>query len=515
MRDLGTMGESTFSLWCADSGLVANGSLIDKTGWDYFVEFPFNSNLEADEIHQSAIECKVQVKATDDDKGKVSISLSNLRKLITAQMPSFFVFIEFGGKPIAQKGYVVHVDNELISKVLKRLHEIEQSDLENNYNKRTMTIRYNNSHLMSNLGGKCLKELFLSYIGNDMAKYVAEKKAHLESTGFENGFAQISFIIQGEYNIKQLIDVSLGLEKTVSVKSFKGTKTRFGISSKSPFIDGVDGKLEILNLKPNTEGEIRFKEDQLSLGYTFPAKMYLSPFTVTMPQNLVKARIEGEFFDLKFNPFTGESEISFSLGEGVRLEIKKYRDALKLLSLFCTPGKRLYSELIFDNFRNLNFYTECHGHEFLFSKELLALDAACNILSYFRVADEVDTSLNEISKFSDSICVFDSLISATKKQFRVDFEVEDEKYNPHKETACVKLTSTQIGSHIFGVFVVIKGDVKINETGKYELVSSNGTIEKKIVSKRDSIIDKNDLYSAIKPIEEKYLKDYQVVVIQQ
>lgn len=54
------MGEKTFGVWCADVGLVANGSRIDKTGWDYFVEFPFNFNTDADKVHKSAIECKVQ-----------------------------------------------------------------------------------------------------------------------------------------------------------------------------------------------------------------------------------------------------------------------------------------------------------------------------------------------------------------------------------------------------------------------------------------------------------------------
>lgn len=44
MRDLGLMGESTFSLWCAEVGLIPNGSQIDKTGWDFFVEFPFDSD---------------------------------------------------------------------------------------------------------------------------------------------------------------------------------------------------------------------------------------------------------------------------------------------------------------------------------------------------------------------------------------------------------------------------------------------------------------------------------------
>ena len=95
MRDLGLMGESTFSLWCAEVGLIPNGSQIDKTGWDFFVEFPFDSDLSPKKIHKPAFECKVQVKATDKNDRKLSITLSNLRRLITAQMPAFFVFIEF------------------------------------------------------------------------------------------------------------------------------------------------------------------------------------------------------------------------------------------------------------------------------------------------------------------------------------------------------------------------------------------------------------------------------------
>ncbi|MDN7131194.1 hypothetical protein JNO04_02390 [Halomonas sp. MC140] len=136
MRDLGLMGESTFSLWCADVGLIPNGSQIDKTGWDFFIEFPFSSRITAHEIHKSAFECKVQVKATDKTQRKLPITLSNLRRLITAQMPAFFVFIEFDGKDVAQRAFVVHVDDNLISKVLERLHQVDQSEIDNNFNKR-------------------------------------------------------------------------------------------------------------------------------------------------------------------------------------------------------------------------------------------------------------------------------------------------------------------------------------------------------------------------------------------
>ncbi|HDL01167.1 MAG TPA: hypothetical protein ENH23_02930 [candidate division Zixibacteria bacterium] len=514
MRDLGTMGESTFNLWCADAGLFANGSKIDKTGWDFLVEFPFDFRADPDVIHKSAIECRVQVKSTDDNKGKISITLSNLRRLITAHMPSFFVFLEFDGQSSAERAYVLHVEEELISKVLKRLHEIEQSDKENRFNKRTITIHYNNSHLLNSLDGNSLKENFLSHIGNDMSSYIVKKRDHLASTGFENGFAQINFTTQGKDNLRKLIDVSIGVEKSAKIQSFVGTKTRFGIKSKSPFVNAVNGRLEMPDIQPNTVGEICFKEDKLTVGFSFPSKLYFSPFNKMVPKELVKARVEGDFFDLRFNPFTGEAEHSFSFGEGIRLDVYQFRDALKLLKQLCTPNKRLFSELRFAQLPVLTFNVDCHGQVYPFDKELEALKAACEILSFFDIAKGVDTSLLEISYLTESIQQFSDLIDSSNKSFKVEFNVEDASYDPKKPTACICLTSVQIGSHVFGIFIVITGEVHTNdENGKYIIHSTSYNIEKKIVVPENLAVKREDLFTEIDPIEKKYSDDFQVIVM--
>ena len=74
MRDIGEMGESAFSLWCSSVGLIANSSKIDRTGWDFYVEFPFkvDADLPKDLI-SAPTECKVQIKATDSKKRKLPI----------------------------------------------------------------------------------------------------------------------------------------------------------------------------------------------------------------------------------------------------------------------------------------------------------------------------------------------------------------------------------------------------------------------------------------------------------
>ena len=129
------MGESTFQLWCANSGLVANGSKIDKTGWDFLVEFPVSA-LSADTalVHKASIECKVQVKATEKKNRKWAVKISNLKRLVATEIPAFFVFVEFDGMESAQRAFIVHVDEILMRKVLKKVHSINQSEKENKFN---------------------------------------------------------------------------------------------------------------------------------------------------------------------------------------------------------------------------------------------------------------------------------------------------------------------------------------------------------------------------------------------
>ena len=514
MRDLGLMGESTFSLWCADVGLIPNGSQIDKTGWDYFVEFPFSAGTSCHEIHKSAFECKVQVKATDKSERKLSISLSNLRRLITAQMPAFFIFIEFDNQNTAQRAFVVHVDNNLISKVLRRLHQIDQSEKDNNYNKRTMTIHYDDNHRLHDLDGKCLKKCLLAHIGDNMAEYIASKKSHLESTGFENGFCQMTFTTVGEDSLKKLIDVSLGIEKQVDISKFKGTNTRFGILSKNPFVDAVDGNLAMPNLKPNAEGRIRFRDDKLSTGLSFNARLYISPFNTMVSDDLKKMRIEGDFFDLEFNPYTGSANYSFSLGEGIRLNVSKFRDAIKLLYLLSSSGKHVLAEFIFDGIPKLEFGVGCNNNQsFDFPKELQALDDAVKVLSEFEMTDIVDISFDEVTRYKTQICQMYSVIDTTPNLFKIEFGVDGNEYDSSKKTVCIFLISTPIGSHIFGMILAVKGNVEEADNDRYRLIADDVIIEKKIVSERDEAIPNEDLVAAIKNIEEKYDSGYMVVTM--
>lgn len=513
MRDLGTMGESTFTLWCADAGLVANGSKIDRTGWDFLVEFPFNTEEGFDNVHESAIECRVQVKATDTNKRKIAISLANLRRLVTVNMPSFIVLIEFDKSSSAKNCFILHVDNLLITKVLKRIHEVDQSPKDNNFNKRTMSISFQETNRLSMLNGNTLRDYIAREVGCNMASYVESKKQHLKSTGFETGYGTINFNALTD-KIERLVDVSLGLQKSCEIESFKVTKSRFGIDNKSPFLSNEGGRLEMPGIKPSTTGLICFKKNKFSKGYCFKAKLYISPFNKVIPDKYAKARIEGEFFDLAFHPFNGKANYNFSFGDGVKLNIFTFRDALRLLFEFSIEDNILISELKFENFPKLQFNVSCHYKEFAFNNELEILECACEILKYFDIVDDVKISLLEIINKSEAIKSFHNIITNSNVPCKVEFSIKDKKYQPSKSIASMGVVSVSIGQMVLGVVYVVTGEAKFNDNiNKFEILSDRAFLETKIISTIDTVLSEEDLIKEIELVGENYQDSYDVVIL--
>lgn len=507
------MGENTFSLWCSQAGLIANGSKVDKAGWDFYVEFPFSKNMDQTQIHASAVECKVQIKATDKIDRKLQIKLSNLRRLITAPMPAFFVFIEFDGKDVAQRAFLVHVDEILISKTLKRIHELEAVSESFDHHKRSLTIHYGPEHEIPALAGSSLKEKIKEYVPIGMSAYVAKKNQHLESTGFENGFAQINFSTSGKENLIDLIDVSIGLKKSVQVSKFEGFHTRFGIKSKSPMFDCQEGRLEILEIKPTATGSIRFREDKLSPGLVFLCRVYSSPLNVIAPDELVKFRVEADCFDISISPFTGAAEYRMNAGAGVRLPINQLRDLIRLVHALTSSAKKIFVDISLGKGQLLNFSLNAKDKPFEYGKVLESLNAAQKICDFFEVNEPIKVSLEEMALHADSIIQFCSAISADSFLFRCDFSVRDEGYDSNKKTACIFMSSTKIGRRVFGFIIALSGAVLVLDDGRYSLLASDAKIERRIISDEEGVIRKEDLIQAFDDVEKIYADDCEVVTM--
>lgn len=511
MRDLGLLGENAFSSWCHQVGLIPNPSIIDKTGWDFYVQFPQVDDLSVSKLHKSIFECKVQVKATDKRERKLAITLSNLRQLATSQMPSFYVFLEFDGKNEVQKAFILHLDNNIIYSILERIHKIEQNNKKNNLNKRTMTLKYDESNELELLDGQNLKENLLAYIGEDYSKYINEKAKFLETCGFEDGYGTIQFSLSGEDSIKKIIDVSLGLEEELDVENLVSIEQRFGIPSKNPEFELKTAKLKLGMLAPK-KGKIHFKEDQLSSGLTFDMKFYISPFSFQEFRKFSKFRIIGEFFDISCEPYQNKANYNFSLGDDFRWEIKELKKAITLITLLSKDEHRTIFDIELENSEILSFTLTSK----YVKRDLEIFDDLLNkILQIHQNLpnhNEISISLKELYYYKQEIEQFHTLVTKTCEcNFKVEFGLNVEDHLRKNQIVHISVTTSRLGSHIVGAIFSVVGKPTVISENRYRLECSEIEIERVFVfTPKNKSINEN-IQETIDQIILKYDQKYDVV----
>lgn len=511
MRDLGKLGEYTFATWCAQVGLIANGSNIDKTGWDYYVEFPISQDISINQLHKSAVNCKVQVKATDKQDRKLSITLSNLRQMATSQMPSFYVFLEFDGKNEVQKAFILHLDNNIIYSILKRIHEIEQSDKANNLNKRTMTLHYDESHELKVLNGQSLQQNLLACIGKSYSEYIESKNNYLKKCGFEDGYGKMKFSIAGEHDgLLQLIDLSLGLTDEIDVQNLVNIDERFGIPSKNPKLELDKAKLQI-KLQPSQKGKISFKKDGLSRPLTFDINFYHSPFNFYDYRKYSKFRIIGDFFDMSFQPYLGKSNYNFTLGGSKRLELKKLKDALALINLMSRKNQTAIVELSLDNLEPLvfDFKSQFVKRDIeIFDEIIIKILKICQKLEIY---EDIYVSLNELYLNQQQIEQFHIIMTKTAEcDCRVDFELSSDHIFEFEQVASISVLFCRIGSHIIGAIVTVFGTPTEILKNKFRVDKVDLKIEKTFSYTSETLIKNDDILKSIEDISSTYLDKYDV-----
>jgi len=98
----------------------------------------------------------------------------------------------------------------------------------------------------------------------------------------------------------------------------------------------------------------------------------------------------------------------------------------------------------------------------------------------------VDISYEEVSRYGNQISQMEEILNSSANLFKVEFGIDGEGYDPNKETACLFLATTPIGSHIFGVIIVLTGNVVEIDNDRFRLLTKDVAIEQRIVSEKDA-----------------------------
>lgn len=507
-RNVGDLGENCFNRWCIEENIVCNKVTVDKTGTDFFVEFPLEDlDLSPESLHRPALECKVQVKATDKATGIVQVKLSNLRRMATAPLPTFIVVIEYTGGNAPVAAYVVHFDDILIARILKHLHTLKIENQDQALNRQKLSIHYRDSAKLADLTGAAVINAFRNFIGPDLAACVARKKNFLESLGYEEGGVNLRFGIKGEDTLLKLIDISLGKSSKVEVLNVRGFRKRFNLAEKTPFLDMPTAMMSMPDIAPSSIGTAIFRKGPLSPPIELAAKHYTSQINSFVPKELARVRIDAGAIDFILQPYNGKSDVSISLRGQTPTDLYCMSNSLHAIELLCTPGQFFFFEYRPND--GPSFSLELKGSEFKFDCTPFSrlVGSAILIANFFGVSRNLLISWDELQKNEEEIMNFASLLTADTSKLGVEFVVTGGAYSGVRKTICAVPHFLRLGNYILGVIVELEGFPRRGDSANFELDNIRARLDHKLVLDSKSIVTAESINKELETLSEKYKED--------
>ncbi|MEY8252880.1 MAG: hypothetical protein RPR91_10880, partial [Colwellia sp.] len=509
MADLGNLGESELERWCHSTDLIVNKSLIsDKAGWDHIIDFPYDVGILKDDIHASAYQCKVQVKATEKKNKKVQIKLSNLRRMATDPIPNFILFLEYDKDLQLENAYLRYIDNKLIKRIIERIHTISTraSKQEFKLHTKNMTVKFEPHHLLTSPSGKTFKAKAQEYVGENFQKCVVNKKEYLERVGFDGSPYRMTVTTTGKDSFEKLIDISLGGEGSVEISQLKTFKKRFGQAYDIEEKNELGGRLSIPNIKPAKQGVITFKNHPLKAGFTFDVGLFITPLIKDINHELFSYRLKSKFFEMTARPAKGEMNFQFSL-DNIEMEISQYYYAIQFLQQV-HAGKTFEISMKFDKFKSYIGKLCFNSEKAALEEELALLKNATSILDNFDIKIPTVINLDTLFKYESSINHLSTIFeNKVKGNFKVTFYLVDGELNIDEEVVSVGISSTVIGQHVCSFIFVLIGFAKLNDDKKYEIISKNYIVEEKITYCIDDDVPAEIVKEILLKIEDKYIDE--------
>lgn len=497
-RDIGEMGENTLRLWCSQRGITVNKADQDKAGWDFLLEFPLTDSelpiaLPLDKAPYP-LRCFVQVKSTDKRPGKWQVKLDNWVRLVRNPVPTFFLILEFDGKDDCQEAYLVHVDEQYMASVLKRLRELPEV-ANDSLHKKSIQFVYGTDHRLNTLDGKGLVEAIKKNIRINPEDYAAKKIETIARLGYEKGGTEFHFSLQLPTDIKDpqeyFVDFLLGLVPSLDVVQGEARDVRFGISSPSNIIPNMSGGYIQIELIPVSLGTIRVTTSDHSKELRISADVYAPPLDV-IDEKYLKIRFATPFFSFFYWPNQNErSNFIFDfpdLRTIYRLsDLTNFAEILLLFDDVSVQGEKLTLELLLASQRlsygQLSLTITMSDS----SRQVLkAIHHASIIAKYFDLPPQTDVKVIDLLRQIDPLTFMANVVRKEKTWFRIVFWADDEMPNDGKPFCVPIVGSTYIGSHRLIIGAVINGTIeatnRIKETGKeYQLTTTDIDIAKRYI----------------------------------
>ncbi|OED84610.1 hypothetical protein CWN95_22165 [Vibrio splendidus] len=455
--NIGNLGETKLTEWCDAARLTSNESLHeDKMGWDHFIEFPYLKSDEPKDKQSKPIECKIQVKSTFREDGGVQIKLSALKRLVDYTSPAFILFYEFKDKenPKLDSAYLVHVDETLITRVLKRIREEHISDNTVPLNKIKLWVGYADEHKLESNNGIALRDQISRLVPDGMAKYQQNKDELTKTVGYgDNGFI-FQFQASTEQMTQHLVEAAVGVSSEIEIKNTILKDNRFDLPNGAIEEEKSDiAKIEVL---PNIidKCQLRFKVSEYSPALTFDGEFIKMPQLTTSKNSLYfrTKLFSVELIDVLQSSF--DCQLYFTFEKEVPLD-----EALRFFTLFSkeNKGKTLRLEVELKKERRIIKLKATLNHEF--EDAFSVVESVKVIKNSFEIDGNSPITLQYLYDCRDALNGLAAIIQnkVETMRFKLRDELDSEGDITAREAVCPYTMIVQIGDSHIGVVVLLYG----------------------------------------------------------
>lgn len=284
---LGDAGEDAFASICSSSGMIVSRTSRDKFGWDFILQTDLDCDgqLPADSTGLP-FECKVQVKATNNQERNWQINLKNLKRMCFVPTPSFICVLEFKNEREPQEVFLIHIDEAIIVSVLKRLRTLDNQVEASELHRHTLTIRYNEEHRLERPAHQSIKSALLNAAPDGMGAYAKWKSAIIESAGFEQGVGEVKLTVLGDTNVlEEMHNLVLGQQESIEFREFVYKEKRFNIISSRPRLEADSGRMKVVPSQESINATLHFTSKRRLVPLQIKAQVFPSPLNSLMGNN--------------------------------------------------------------------------------------------------------------------------------------------------------------------------------------------------------------------------------------
>jgi hypothetical protein len=411
--ELGLKGQSRFAEICNDAKLVRNSSSHqDRTGWDYIVEFsqePPTGDATLD-TRGSPLSCHVQVKTMRESNDTFKMRLSAAERLAKEPKPAFVYVFKVSKDLNFVSAHLVHVLDENLAKVLKRLRfEEAKGTSPSRINRKYISFQVSRCAHEIAPTGKAFRRAVLELCGSDLNSYIEKKRTQFANLGFEADRYQATTTFKVE-SMDGFVDGLLGLGE-LRVSNGQVFETRFGFKLPRKESNLVNSTMRIQPGKADS-CIITVRETPLAAPAVFSADIFLPPVR-DLPKAYVKYLVKAPLFHLLIQ----SNELHFSTNEEAittaSLQINDWLNLFRMLVALCRGAEMtIKPERLAEGFFQLKMPDAAREHEY--EDLLLALEAAQRLLK-LAGAPEPAVSLEGIAAIGPALVELDGLFSGTSR----------------------------------------------------------------------------------------------------